>query len=68
VRDLAGRSQSRPGRRPQLWLRTRLVEDAAGVVEAAGKLQGVVVGADALAAGAAAGATDRARRAGSNEL
>ena len=50
MRDLAGRTQSRPRRRRVVGLRARLVQHAARVVHAAGKLDRVAVGEDLPAA------------------
>ena len=68
MRDLAGRPQSRPaGRRPGMGAGP--VQDAAGVVEAAGKLDRVAVGGDLLAAGVAwRGAPGGAERAASKQV
>jgi len=53
VRDLAGRTQWRPRGRHVAGLRARLVQHAARVVHAAGKLDRVTVVEDLLAAGGA---------------
>ena len=68
MRDLAGRPQSRPtGLRRRLGARP--VEDAAGVVNAAGELDRVAVGEDVLAARVARRATPGgAGRTASQEL
>jgi hypothetical protein len=62
VRDLAGRPQSRPRRRA-VGLRARPVEDAAGVVDTAGKPDRMAVGEDVLATGTATRAARDARTA-----